>query len=199
MAAVCVYCASSVAVDPAYLRLAAEVGTELGRRGHSLVSGGGRVSMMGELARAARAAGARTVGVIPEALMSREVADHDADDLVVTVGMRDRKAAMEERADTFLGLPGGIGTLEELFEVWTSRSLGMHAKPVVLLDPDGFYDGLRDWLAGLVGQGFVREEALALLAVARTVAEAFDLTEKGLAEPVRVQAGPSAPVRIDRA
>ncbi len=198
MAAVCVYCASSLSIDPAYLRLAAEVGTELGRRGHWLVSGGGRVSMMGELARAARAAGAHTVGVIPRVLMTREVADSDADDLVVTTGMRDRKAAMDERADAFLGLPGGIGTLEEVFEVWTSRSLGMHAKPVVLLDPDGFYDGLRDWLEGLVSRGFVRAEALAMLAVARTVAAAFDLVEAGLADPVRVEAGPSAPVRVDR-
>jgi uncharacterized protein (TIGR00730 family) len=174
MAAICVYCASSLSIDERYVALAADVGTALAARGHSLVTGGGRVSMMGAVAAAARAGGARTVGVIPEALSGREIADFDNDELLITTTMRDRKAAMEDRADAFLGLPGGIGTLEEVFEVWTSRSLGMHRKPVVLLDPDGFYDGLRDWLSGLSTRGFVRTEALALLKVTTTVGEALD-------------------------
>lgn len=177
MAAVCVFCASSRRIEPRYLELAAEVGTELARRGHSLVYGGGRVSMMGAVAAAARAGGARSVGVIPVALRDLELTDTDADELVVTADMRQRKALMDARADAFLGLPGGIGTLEEVFEIWTSRSIGMHAKPVVLLDPEGFYDGLLGWLGELVRSGFVRAEALALLTVARNPRQAFDVLE----------------------
>ena len=195
MAAVCVYCASSTSIDPQLVALAAEVGAELARRGHTLVSGGGRVSMMGAVAAAARAGGARTLGVIPEALSSREIADFDSDELVVTAGMRERKAAMDDRADAFLGLPGGIGTLEEMFEVWTSRSLGMHAKPVVLLNVGGFYDGLLHWLSDLSGRGFVRAEALALLTVVDSVPAAFAAVEDGIASASRIEAGPAAPVR----
>ena len=180
MAVVAVYCASSTSIDDSHLALATEVGAELARRGHDLVSGGGRVSMMGAVAVAARAGGARTIGVIPAALSGREVADFDSDELIVTTGMRERKALMDDRADAFLGLPGGIGTLEEMFEVWTSRSLGMHAKPVVLLDPDGFYSGLLAWLGGLAERGFVRPEALALLVVVPTVTTALDAIELGL-------------------
>ena len=197
MAAVCVYCASSTSIDPALVELASEVGTELARRGHTLVSGGGRVSMMGAVAAAARAGGTTTVGVIPEALSSREIADFDSDELIMTTGMRERKAAMDDRADAFLGLPGGIGTLEEVFEVWTSRSLGMHAKPVVLLNLDGFYDGLLTWLHALADRGFVRPEALALLTVVTSVPEALDAVEDGIRHASRIEAGPSAPVRTD--
>src|SRR3954469_18159228 len=129
MAAICVFCSSSERIASHYVELAADVGTELARRGHSLVSGGGRVSMMGAVARAARAGGARTVGVIPQALSELEVADDDADELLVTPGMRERKGLMDSRADAFLALPGGLGTLEELLEVWVARSLGLHDKP----------------------------------------------------------------------
>ena len=196
MANVCVYCASSTSIDPGLIDLAARTGTELARRGHTLVSGGGRVSMMGAVAAAARAGGARTIGVIPEALSSREIADFDSDELIKTTGMRERKAAMDDRADAFLGLPGGIGTLEEVFEVWTSRSLGMHAKPVVLLNAGGFYDGLLSWLRELADRGFVRTEALALLTVVGSVPEAFDALDEGMRQEARVEAGPSAPVRV---
>ncbi len=158
--AVCVYCASSRRTPQRYLDLATEVGTLLAARGHTLVSGGGSVGCMGAVARAARAGGAHTVGVIPAALVAREVADTEADELLVVAGMRERKAAMEDRADAFLTLPGGIGTLEEMFEVWTSRSLGLHAKPVVVLDPDGVYADLRAQVEHLRGLGLVREEAV---------------------------------------
>jgi uncharacterized protein (TIGR00730 family) len=131
------------------------------------------VSMMGAVARAARAGGARTVGVIPQHLVAYEVADVEADELLVVDTMRERKRAMEERADVFLALPGGIGTLEELFEMWTSASLTMHAKPVAVLDPDGFYDPLWAWLQNLVTRGFVRQAALDLLVRASSVDEAF--------------------------
>ena len=175
VAAICVYCASSDGIDESYLRLAAAVGHRLAADGHSLVSGGGRVSMMGALARAARAGGARTVGVIPQHLVPYEVADVDADELIVVDTMRERKRVMDERADAFLALPGGIGTLEELFEVWTAGSLGMHAKPVVVLDPGDFYAPLWRYLDQLVEDGFVRPQALDRLGRVRTAAEAFAL------------------------
>jgi hypothetical protein len=179
VAAICVYCASSERIEVRYVELAAEVGAELARRGHTLVTGGGKVSMMGAVARAARAGGARTVGVIPAGLRDREVADTDSDELVVTGTMRERKAGMDDRADAFLALSGGLGTLEELFEVWTSRALEFHTKPVVLLDPEGFYAPLLDWLRQLAADGFVRESALDLLYVAKTVGDALDACEGG--------------------
>ncbi len=182
MAAICVYCSSSSAIEESYLSLATEVGTRLAQRGHSLVSGGGCVSMMGRVAVAARTGGAHTLGVIPAALIGYEVADTDADELVVTSGMRERKAVMEERSDAFLALPGGIGTLEELFEVWTSRSLGMHDKRVVVLDPSGAFDLLFELLDRLTAAGFVRPAARAALTVTRSVDEAFAALEGSLAD-----------------
>ena len=159
MSAVCVYCASG-RVEQRYLDLAAEVGGALARAGHVTVSGGGNISMMGALAEAARAAGGTTIGIIPRALMEREVADLGADELVITETMRERKRMMDERSDAFITLPGGIGTLEELFETWTAGYLGMHDKPVILLDPFDFYAPLRTWLEDLAGQGFVARRSL---------------------------------------
>ena len=173
MAALCVYCSSSVTIDPSYVGLATAVGERLAAGGHSLVSGGGRVSMMGAVARAARSGGARTVGVIPAQLVSIEVADADADELIVVETMRERKRVMDVRSDAFLALPGGIGTLEELFETWTSLSLDMHGKPVAVLDPDGFYEPLWTWLDALIARGFVRRAALDQLHRTRTLDEAF--------------------------
>ncbi|MGH4014080.1 MAG: TIGR00730 family Rossman fold protein [Pseudonocardiaceae bacterium] len=170
---VCVYCGSSTDIPQHYQRLAAEVGAGIAVRGWQLVSGGGTVSMMGSLASAARALGGRTVGVIPRSLVDREVADADADELLVTDTMRERKALMDAHADAFLALPGGIGTCEELFEAWTSRILGLHAKPVVLLDPDGHYAGLLDWLHGLCRRGFLSTAGLAGLVVTTDVETAL--------------------------
>jgi uncharacterized protein (TIGR00730 family) len=183
VAAVCVFCASSTAVDERYVALAAEVGTALARRGHSLVSGGGDVSAMGAVARAARAGGARTVGVIPESLLQLEVGDRDADELLVVDDMRTRKGLMDARSDAFLTLPGGLGTLEELLEVWVARSLGMHDKPVVALDVDGLYAPLRAQVDLLVDRGFVRAPAVSALSWASSVPEALDLVEAGLVAP----------------
>lgn len=171
MSAICVYCASGP-VAPGYLALATELGTAIGEAGHSLVSGGGNISMMGAVAEATRAAGGHTVGVIPRHLMARELADTGADELIVTDTMRQRKQIMEQRADSFITLPGGIGTLEELFETWTGGFLGEHAKPVVLLDADGFYQPLLQWLEQLREQGFVDVSALDRLRRAQTVTEA---------------------------
>jgi uncharacterized protein (TIGR00730 family) len=173
MAAICVYCSSSEAIDASFIELATEVGRRIGEGGHSLVSGGGRVSMMGAVAAAARAGGAHTVGVIPRHLIPFEVADNDADELVVVDTMRERKQIMDERSDVFLALPGGLGTLEELFEVWTSASLAMHDKPVVVLDPDGFYAPLWSYLDALAAAGFVRHAAVDVLRRVTTVDDAF--------------------------
>ena len=170
---VCVFCASGD-VEDRYLALATEVGTAIAARGWSLVSGGGRVSMMGAVARAARAAGAHTVGVIPQALVDHEIADDESAELVVVGDMRERKALMDARCDAVLALPGGLGTLEELFEAWTGRMLRMHAKPVVLLDPDGHYAPLLAWLDGLRGTGFVSARGMDALARTTTVDEALD-------------------------
>ncbi len=182
MAAVCVFCSSSGRIDPSYVELAAAVGTELARRGHSLVSGGGSVSCMGAVARAARAGGAHTLGVIPQVLLALEVADHAADDLLVTDDMRARKGLMDERSDAFLTLPGGLGTLEELIEIWVSRTLAMHGKPVVVLDPDGLYDPLRAQVDLLVERGFVRDGARDAVTWVTDVGAAFDTVEAQLAE-----------------
>ncbi|GLZ35744.1 cytokinin riboside 5'-monophosphate phosphoribohydrolase [Lentzea sp. NBRC 105346] len=171
---VCVYCGSLKTVPQSYLDLAASVGTQIAARGWSLVWGGGRTSMMGAVSSAARAGGSRTIGVIPRGLATREIADHDADELLVVDTMRERKAAMEAHADAFLALPGGIGTAEEFFEVWTSRVLAMHAKPVVLLDVDNHYKGLVEWLYQLRDKGFVSEHALRSLVVTDDVSAALD-------------------------
>ena len=171
---VTVYCGSLRTVPESYLALAAEVGRQIAARGWSLTWGGSSTSMMGEVSRAARAGGARTTGVIPRGLVGTEVADDRADELLVVDNMRDRKAMMEAHGDAFLALPGGIGTCEELFEMWTSRVLSMHSKPVVVLDVDGHYRGLFDWLRELGGRGFVSQRALDSLIRTEDVATALD-------------------------
>lgn len=181
MAAVAVFCGSSTELERRWLDLAAETGALLAQHGHTVVSGGGRVGMMGALAEAARAGGAHTVGVIPRALLDLEVADHDADELVVTQDMAERKTVMIYRADAFLVLPGGLGTMDELFEVWTTAVLGLHRKPVVLVDADGFYAGLMRWVGGLSDTGFAGERALRTLLVADSLPAALALVEQELA------------------
>ncbi len=198
--AICVFCASATGIDGVHLALAAEVGTELARRGHILVSGGGLVSAMGAVARAARHGGARMIGVIPEALAGPEVADTESGELLVTADMSTRKAEMMHRSDAFLILAGGLGTLDELLEVWTTRALGLHAKPVVVLDPDGIFAPLREFTERLQAQAFVRPGALDVVTWATSLAGAFDVIEQGAAavyaSPRRVQAGNRAP-RMD--
>ena len=181
MAAICVFCASSSTLDQKWLDLATRTGKELAARGHTLVSGGGCVGMMGAVADGARAGGAHTLGIIPQSLVDLEVADTGADELIVTTDMGDRKDLMIERSDAFITLPGGLGTLDELFEVWTTATLDLHAKPIVLLDPDGFYDGLLSWLDGLAGTAFVRTAALAKVTVVKSVGAALDEIEERLA------------------
>jgi uncharacterized protein (TIGR00730 family) len=174
---ICVYCASSATIDAVHLELAARTGAALARRGHTLVSGGGSVSCMGAVARAARAGGARTIGVIPRALVALEVSDTDADELIVTDTMRERKALMDARADGFLALPGGLGTLEELLEIWVARVLSLHTKPVVVLDPGGVFGHLRLLVDELVEGGFVRPAARDTLIWTADLDEALDRLE----------------------
>jgi uncharacterized protein (TIGR00730 family) len=172
--AVCVYCASSDRVADGNVKLAEAVGRAIAERGWTLVSGGGRRSMMGAVARGAREGGARTIGVIPTSMVEREWADHDSDELLITDTMRERKGLMDAHADAFLTLPGGLGTLEELFETWSAAVLHLHRKPVVLLDPNGHYTGLLDWMRTLISGGFAQHAALERLVVAGDVEAALD-------------------------
>ncbi|MBB6344905.1 LOG family protein [Nonomuraea muscovyensis] len=174
---VCVFCSSSQKIDPKYLDLATRVGAELAERGHTLVSGGATVSCMGAVTSAARAAGGRTIGVIPQVLVDVEIADRGSDELVVTADMRERKGVMDARSDAFLVLPGGIGTLEELFEIWTARVLGIHAKPLVILDPWGLYAPLRALVESMYDQGFTRANVFDAISWTTSVEEALDHLE----------------------
>ncbi|MBM3780789.1 MAG: TIGR00730 family Rossman fold protein [Acidobacteria bacterium] len=151
----CVYCGSRRGADPAFTETARAVGTAIGRRGWQLVYGGGRVGLMGAVADAALEAGAHVVGIVPSLLMAREVGHRGIPELVVVDTMHQRKQQMAGRADAFLALPGGIGTLEELFEVWTWRQIGYHDQPIGLLNTAGYYDPLIAFLHGGVSQGFL--------------------------------------------
>jgi uncharacterized protein (TIGR00730 family) len=161
----CVYCGSRTGNEPSHADAADEVGTLIGRLGWQLVYGGGRAGLMGRVADAAIVAGARTVGVIPLSLMQRELGHPDLDELHVVQTMHERKQMMAERSDAFIALPGGIGTFEELFEVWTWRQLGYHDKPIALLNVDGYYDKLIEFLAQTQRQGFVHAAQRELLLV----------------------------------
>ena len=183
MARICVFCASSERIDPAHVELGYTVGREIARRGHDLVWGGASVGTMGSVARGVRDGGRHTLGVIPEVMLPMEVADADADELVVTVDMRERKGRMDASADGFLTLPGGLGTLEELLEIWVGATIGIHRKPVVVLDPAGVYAPLHDLVERLTAQGFVRPEAARAVTWERDVGDALDALESGLGGP----------------
>jgi uncharacterized protein (TIGR00730 family) len=186
MTAVCVFCAASEEIDAAHLKHAFEVGYAIGTRGWQLVSGGGSVSSMGAVAKGARQAGGETIGVIPDVLLEREVADHDSTRLIAVRDMRSRKAEMERLSDAFIVLPGGIGTLEEFFEIWVARSLGMHNKPVVVLDPAGVYAPLQTWLAELTSAGFITTDAARCAAWASSIDQAIEIIQAQLIAPVEV-------------
>ncbi len=150
----CVYCGARPGRNPAFLDSARSFGGLLARRGINLVFGGSHIGLMGALADGALVEGGRVVGVIPRALVDRELAHRGLTELVVVDSMHERKAAMERRSDAFVALPGGSGTLDELFEIWTWRQLGIHHKPVGLLDLGGYWQPLLACLEHLVAEGF---------------------------------------------
>ncbi|WP_243795383.1 TIGR00730 family Rossman fold protein [Saccharopolyspora gloriosae] len=172
---VCVFCSASTSIPRTYQDLAAETGRGIAERGWTLVTGGEAVSMMGAVADAARAAGGRTVGVVPEALLHE--ADRDAGELVVLPSVSQRKATMITRSDALLALPGGVGTCDEIFESWTTRMLVPHSKPLVLLDHEGHFGELVSWTDRMHRTGFISHEWRSALRVATTVAEALDMCE----------------------
>jgi uncharacterized protein (TIGR00730 family) len=151
-----VYCGSASPADPRYVELARDVGRELAMRGIGVVYGGGRLGLMGAVASGALAAGGEVIGVIPEALVSGEVANHDCTELRVVSGMHERKLAFTELSDGFLTIPGGVGTMDELWEAMSWAQLGYHAKPVGLLNAFGFYDHLLAFSRHMAEVGFVR-------------------------------------------
>jgi uncharacterized protein (TIGR00730 family) len=162
---VCVYCGSRPGNDARYAEVAREVGHWIGSRGGQLVYGGGRSGLMGIVADSALAAGGTVVGIIPQALVDRELAHKGCQELLVVETMHERKRLMAERADAFVALPGGIGTFEEFFEVWTWRQLGYHDKPVGLLNTGGYYDGLVRFLESTVTHGFLADWQMDLIRV----------------------------------
>ncbi len=154
---VCVYCGSKPGNDPRFAALATEVGRWIGQHGGQLVYGGGRNGLMGLVADSTRAAGGRVVGVIPKALVEREWAHTGCDELHVVDTMHERKRMMMARADAFVALPGGIGTFEELFEVWAWRQLGYHDKPICILSSQRYYERMMDFMQQVVEDGFMGE------------------------------------------
>jgi uncharacterized protein (TIGR00730 family) len=163
MKRIAVYCGSATPADPRYVELARETGAELARRGIGVVYGGGKLGLMGAVAGGALAAGGEVIGVIPEALARAEVANHDCSELIVVADMHQRKAAFTRLSDGFLTLPGGVGTMDELWEAMSWAQLGYHAKPVGLLNSFGFYDQLIAFNHHMAAVGFVRPAHQGLL------------------------------------
>jgi len=153
---ICVFCGSSEGDDPVHAEAARALGEAMAKRGLGLVYGAGNIGLMGVLADAVLAAGGRAVGVIPEKLVDRELAHQGLDELLVVKTMHDRKAKMHELSDAFISLPGGIGTMEEFFEAVTWRQLDYHAKPIALLNVNGFYDGIEQFFETMLSAGFLR-------------------------------------------
>ncbi len=159
---VTVFCGSSDLVEERFFAAARELGAKLARRGWRLVYGGGSVGLMGALARAVMDDGGRVTGVIPKALLDLGVGEPAVSELIVTEGMRDRKAIMDARGDAFVALPGGLGTMEEILEVMTLKQLGYHVKPIAVLDLDGYFDPLWGQFQRGVDLGFIKAEYLDL-------------------------------------
>lgn len=174
MRRICVFLGSNSGRRPAYREAAAGLGTALARAGIGLVYGGSSVGLMGVLADAALAAGGEVIGIIPQRLVDKEVAHHGLADLRIVASMHERKALMAELSDAFVALPGGAGTLEELFELWTWAQLGNHAKPCAVLDVEGYYRRLLGFLDHTVEEGFMRREHRDMLVVAESPAELLE-------------------------
>jgi uncharacterized protein (TIGR00730 family) len=168
---ICVYCGSRTGVSAQFAQVAQQVGNWIGSHQGQLVYGGGENGLMGLVAKSTMQSGGRVVGVIPTALQSKEKPLFDCDELYVVETMHERKQIMAERADAFLALPGGIGTFEEFFEIWTWRQLGYHDKPIGLLNTEGYYDGLLSFVQTSVEKGFLSESQMALIKTGNHVEE----------------------------
>ncbi|MCP8465235.1 TIGR00730 family Rossman fold protein [Pseudomonas sp. ZM23] len=190
---ICVFCGASPGASPIYQETAEALGRHLAERGIRLVYGGGAVGLMGMVADAALAAGGEVIGIIPQSLKEAEIGHKGLTRLEVVDGMHARKARMAELSDAFIALPGGLGTLEELFEVWTWGQLGYHGKPLGLLEVNGFFDPLLTFLDHLVQERFVRSQHREMLQRAATPAELIDALAgwKPLAAPKWVDRTPT--------
>lgn len=173
----CVYCASSDRVDPKYFAVAAALGEAMAQREWGLIYGGGKTGLMGTVARSVKAGGGRVVGVIPEFMKERELAFTEADELISVITMRERKLLMETRADAFLALPGGWGTLEELLEILTLAHLETLQKPIIILNQEGYYDDLLRLFDRIVAEKFMHATIRGKYAIAHTVEEIFRLLD----------------------
>lgn len=171
---ICVYCASSRAVSPVFLETATELGRAMGRGGINLVYGGASIGLMGAVARGVHQEGGRVVGVLPRFFMVKDIRYDEADELIVTEDMRERKAEMDRRSDAFIVLPGGIGTLEEAMEILSMKQLRLTAKPLVFINTMNYYDGLISLFEEMVDLKFAKRETLDLFAVKPGVEEALD-------------------------
>lgn len=185
MKAVCVYSGSRSGNRPAYLAAAQAFGVRLAQRGYGLVYGGAQIGLMGAVADAVLAHGGAVVGVIPRALQTREVAHTGLTELVVTRTMHERKQVMADRSDAFVALPGGLGTFEELFEVWTWAQLGMHNKPIGLLDVEDYFAGLVAFVDRATEEGFVQPVHRAMVQVSADPDALLDMLAAYVAPPVR--------------
>lgn len=187
---ICVFCGAHAGRDAAYAEGARALGAAIAREGRTLVYGGGDVGLMGVVADAALAAGGEVIGVIPQALVDREIAHRGVTTLHVVQSMHERKQLMADLADAFVVLPGGIGTLEEFFEIWTWGQLGLHGKPYGILNVAGYYDALLDFLAHAEREGFIR--------AAQRGAVAMEVEPAVLLARLDVMASPEVPPVIAR-
>ncbi|MCH7332449.1 TIGR00730 family Rossman fold protein [Acinetobacter modestus] len=171
MNSICVFCGSSLGNDPIYQQIAQATGLAIAQQGQTLVYGGGRSGLMGVVADSAIAAGGQVIGIIPQALVDRELAHTGLTELYVVKDMHERKTKMAELADAFVALPGGAGTMEEIFEQWTWNQLGIHQKPCAFLNVEGFYDGLIQTIQDSVDRGFSQARFVENLIVADNIGE----------------------------
>ena len=175
---IAVFCSSSPTIDSKYVELARDLGSAIAGNSWELVTGGGHISMMGAVSQGARTLGGRTIGVIPQALVDIEFADHDNDELHIVETMGERKALITDIADAFITLPGGAGTLEEFFEIWVGRYLKFHKKPVVILDPYGIYNPLHELVNHLEQENFIKPGMRELISWTTNVEDALAACSK---------------------
>lgn len=178
MKSICVYCGSSEEIDPALRQTAKDLGRLIAHNGDTLVYGGGSVGLMGDCARSVHEHGGRVVGVIPDSLKGPEIAYHNADELIITDTMRQRKQIMDDRADAFVVLPGGFGTLEELAEILVLKILGYTDRPLIVVNPAGFYDPLKELFDHFVQQKFAKPKHLAMVSFVETVDEVYAVVDR---------------------